>query len=234
MLKRIKTTLVFAWQMLGVNRRLLYGMWKLTRLPQPAVTFFGGAKITAPSNEVENATILAQMLANRGFSIITGGGPGIMEAANRGAFNQMTQCRKENNCKVTFNSFGIGLTRLNDETINPHVQDFIMMEHFFERKWLLVRYSVAFVVFPGGFGTMDELFEILVLIQCNRMPNTPIVLIGKEFWGPMIDWIVNSMIVKKLLHPENLELFTLTDDLEEAFHLIEKTSIKKDEATFTS
>lgn len=233
MFKRLKIMLSFTKHMIGVNQRLLYGMWKLTRLPQPAVTFFGGAKITADSQEGLNATKLAQKLAQSGFSIITGGGPGIMEAANKGAFVHMNQCTIENNCKTKFNSFAIGLTRLNNEEINPHVQDFILMEHFFERKWLLVRYAVAFVVFPGGFGTMDELFEVLVLIQCNRMPNTPIILIGKEFWRPLMEWMTQSMITKQLLTPENIRLFIITDEIDEAFKLIENSCIKKDEAAFT-
>ncbi len=233
MLQRLSSFFSFAWHMLGVNRRLLYGMWKLTKLPQPAVTFFGGTKITPDSMEGMKATALATQLAQNGFSIITGGGPGIMEAANRGAFEHQNACKLANNCRNTINSFGIGLTRLNNETINPHVQDYILMEYFFERKWLLVRYSVAFVVFPGGFGTLDEMTEVLTLIQCNRMQSTPVILIGTNFWNPLKTWMEQQMVYKNLLAPEHLNIFSITDDLAEALALIQKTCQKQDKPTFS-
>ena len=230
MFSRISKFFTFAWHMVGVNKRLLFGMWKMTRLPQPAVTFFGGSRITPDSPEGIKATMLAQELAQCGFSIITGGGPGIMEAANRGA---LTNCSVEKNCDTNFSSFAIGLTRLNNEKINPHVQDHIMMEYFFERKWLLVRYAVAFVVFPGGFGTIDELSEILTLIQCDRMPNTPVILIGTEYWNPMKKWMTECMLKNDLLLKEDLDIFVITDDLQEACKLIETKCQNHDAPSFS-
>ncbi|MBL4587722.1 TIGR00730 family Rossman fold protein [Candidatus Babeliales bacterium] len=223
MFSRLSKFLYFAWHMIGVNRRLLFGMWKLTKLPQPAVTFFGGSRLKIDSPEGKKATMLAQELAQCGFSIITGGGPGIMEAANRGA---LAHCTIEKNCDKNLSSFGIGLTRLNNEKINPHVQEHILMEYFFERKWLLVRYSVAFVVFPGGFGTLDELSEVLTLIQCDRMPNTPVILVGTEYWNPMKEWMTNCMLKNDFLLNKDLDIFVITDDIQEACKLIE-TKCKK-------
>lgn len=232
MIRRLKAFFSFAWHMIGVNVRLLHGMWKLTRLPQPAVTFFGGARLTSDSPYAQKARALAKMLAGEGFSIITGGGPGIMEAANLGAMEYLRECQEGGACKYGFGSFGIGLTRLNDEEMNPNLQDYIVMEHFFERKWLLVRYSVGFAVFPGGFGTYDELFEVLVLMQCHRMPNTPVVLVGVSFWTPFQTWVKEHAIKEGLLEEKYLDLFVITDDVEEAFCLIQGRCARKTDPSF--
>lgn len=210
--------------MLGVNKRLFAGMWKLTKMPQPCVTFFGGARLTLDHQYAKHAAELSKKLADAGYSILTGGGPGIMEAANFGAYSHNQGCAIDPNspdCKFEqVGSYGIGLTRLNHETYNPYVQEYIIMEHFFERKWLLVRYSVGFAIFPGGFGTLDELFETITLIQTNRMPNTPVVMFGKEYWGPLQDWIQNRAVRDNLLSQSEASLIHFTDDVHEAFMLI--------------
>lgn len=213
-------------------------MWKLTSLPQPAITIFGGARVQLDSELAKKAEQLALLLARDGFSIITGGGPGIMEAANMGAFNAIKDCVIDGaHCPVREVSAGIGLVRLNRERVNPFVQKNIIMEHFFARKWLLVRYSVGFIVFPGGFGTLDELFETLTLIQCNRMARVPVVLFDTSFWNPISVWIEQQALARGLLSEEDAALVTITDSITEAFSIIkqgaagQQKSVLHDETT---
>lgn len=213
-------------------------MWKLTSLPQPAITIFGGARVQLDSELAKKAEQLALLLARDGFSIITGGGPGIMEAANMGAFNAIKDCVIDGaHCPVREVSAGIGLVRLNRERVNPFVQKNIIMEHFFARKWLLVRYSVGFIVFPGGFGTLDELFETLTLIQCNRMARVPVVLFDSTFWNPISVWIEQQALARGLLSQEDAALVIITDSIAEAFSVIkqgatgQKKSVLHDETT---
>jgi len=213
----------FLKSLFGTNFKLLRGMWKLTKLPQPAVTIFGSARMPFESEDGERACAIAKKLTLGGFSIITGGGPGIMGAANRGAFEAATELRiaHKEGPKKHLPSLGIGLTRLNREQSNPYVHDYIVMEHFFARKWLLIRYSVGFVVFPGGFGTMDELYELLTLIQTERMPKYPIVLVGTEYWKPHHKIIHEQMLTKGLISESDDAIIDLiTDDIEEAYRVI--------------
>lgn len=214
----------FLKSLMITNWNLLKGMWKLTKLPQPAITVFGSSRLPFESIHAERACALAKKLTLGGFSIITGGGPGIMEAANRGSYEAAKELRigyKGVGKMRGTTSLGVGLTRLNREKSNPYVQDFIMMEHFFARKWLLVRYSVGFVVFPGGFGTMDELCEILTLIQTERMEKFPIVLVDKDYWGPFHQLVHEKMHKQGLVSDEDEKLITaITDDIDEAYRLI--------------
>lgn len=198
-------------------------MWKLTKLPQPAITVFGSSRLKLDSVDGKRACELGKKLVMGGFSVITGGGPGIMEAANKGAFEAATGSVEGYPNLNGERSLGIGLTRLNPELANKYVGDYIEMDHFFARKWLLVRYSVGFVVFPGGFGTMDELWEILTLIQTNRMGCYPIVLIDKEYWKPFYDIIRDGMLKRDLISEKDRNLITLvTDDVDEAYEAILK------------
>jgi len=221
--RRIREYVHFLDSLMKTNIRLLWGMWRLTRLPHPAITVFGGSRIPHDSLHAKMATQLAKMLAADGFSIITGGGPGIMEAANQGAFEYLKECRLTNgaaHCPAGIVSAGVSLVRLNKENKNPYVQEFVEMRHFFARKWLLVRYSTGFVVFPGGFGTLDELFEVVTLVQCNRMARVPIVLLDKSYWSPLVEWIEHRAIPYQLIEPEDTKLINITDSVEEAFTII--------------
>lgn len=211
---------LFIKVLLKVNVRLIRGTWKITALPQPAITIFGGSRLTLESEHAQRACALATKLAEKGFSIITGGGPGIMEAANLGAYQQIKRCQNGEKCEFITGSLGIGLTYLNRDKPNPYLQDFIVMDHFFERKWLLVKSSVGFVVFPGGYGTLDELFEILTLIQCGRMPIMPVVLMGVEYWKPIVEFFQQRVLADGLITIHDLELFTITDDVQQAFENI--------------
>ena len=206
-----------------INFRLLWGMWKLTKLPQPAVTIFGSARLPFDSINGERACALAKKLTLGGFSIITGGGPGIMEAANRGSYEAADELKlvKKKGAGKRVPSLGIGLTRLNVERANPYLHDYIVMEHFFSRKWLLTRYSVGFAIFPGGFGTMDELYELLTLIQTKRMPKYPIVLIDKKYWEPHHKVVHELMIEHGLISPGDDKIVDgITDDIDEAYDII--------------
>ncbi len=219
--KRIREYIHFLKSLVTLNSRLLWGMWKLTKLPQPAITVFGGSRIPHESIHAKMALKLGKMLAADGFSVITGGGPGIMEAANQGAIEYLEECNlSTGECVNKVVSAGIGLLRLNMEHANPYVQENIVMSHFFARKWLLVRYSVGFVVFPGGFGTMDELFEIITLVQCNRMAKVPIVLVDSSYWQPLVEWIDHRAIVYQLIEPKDKEIITIVDTAEEAYSII--------------
>lgn len=220
--KRVREYFKFLVSLSKTNWRLLRGMWKLTRLPQPAITIFGGSRLSIDAPEAQQAKELAKILAYEGFSIITGGGPGIMEAANAGALDYIRECFGDGNkkCPKSPISGGIGLIKLNKNKANPYVQDYVEMRHFFARKWLLVRYSIGFVAFPGGFGTMDEIFEVLTLVQCKRMVQVPIILIGIQYWQPMVDWVYKSALAKKLIDPGQEKLFIVTDNIQEAAKII--------------
>ncbi len=196
-------------------------MWKLTRLPHPAVTIFGSARVPISSEMFQQARHLAKDLAAEGFSIITGGGPGIMNAANQGAIDHLREKHMQEYLQgKEIISAGIGLIRLNKEKENPFVQEYLEMEHFFARKWLLVRYAVGFIVFPGGFGTFDELMEVITLVQCNRMAHVPIVLINKEFWTPFVQWLKDYSLKDGLIELNDLSIVTIVDDVQDAADII--------------
>jgi len=221
MIQRLKYFFEFLGSLFVTNFHLVYGMWRLTKLPQPAITVFGGSRIGAESESANKAVELSKLLVEQGFSIITGGGPGIMAAANQGAMQYLKECRinGQKTCKPLV-SVGIGLHRLNLEKSNPYLQENIKMEHFFSRKWLLVRYAVGFVIFPGGFGTLDELFEIVTLIQTKRMPKKPIILINKNYWAPIMQWIDEQALPSGLIGAEDRELIHVLDNVEEAADII--------------
>ncbi len=227
MFRRIKEYARFLKSLFFTNVRLLWGMWKLTKLPHPAVTIFGGARIQLDSEIGQKAKTLAFKLVDAGFSIITGGGPGIMEAANYGAIEYLRECDLNSPLcqRGRLVSAGIGLIRLNKEKANPYVQENIIMEHFFSRKWLLVRYSVGFVIFPGGFGTMDELFEIVTLVQTQRMKKFPIVLVDTDYWQPLVEWINTRALIQGLISQEDLSILKFVDTVDEAFDFIKKSCI---------
>lgn len=210
----------FLRSLFRLNVRLLWGMWRLTKFPHPAITIFGGSRISHESIHAKMAEELGRKLAGAGFSIITGGGPGIMEAANQGALEYLKECKIDQSCPNKYVSAGIGLIHLNRDQANPYVQENIVMTHFFARKWLLVRYSVGFVVFPGGYGTLDELFELITLVQCNRMAKVPVILIDSEYWQPLIEFIKHRAIPYNLIEPGDENIITVVDTAEEAFQII--------------
>jgi uncharacterized protein (TIGR00730 family) len=207
---RIKECLGILYGSNLVMFQVVYGAWRLSRVPRPFVSIFGGARLSQESPYAMKANRLAQRLVEENVTVLTGGGPGVMHAANCGAIIP------KNNGKGK--SIGIGVSDLG-EGVNPCVQEYFELKYFFARKWLLTRYASAFVVFPGGFGTMDELSEVLTLFQTRKMARVPIVLVGVEYWQPFITW-VRAAVEADLISADELLFFTVTDDLEQTFCIV--------------
>ncbi len=192
---------------------IAYGVWKLTRLPRPRVTVFGGSKIRLDHPYALQAMRLSQKLVDSNISVLTGGGPGIMQAANCGA-------AESENVVSGAGSMGVGVRGLDEDLINQCCKELVFMNYFFSRKWLLTNYSEAYVIFPGGFGTLDELSEVSTLIQTKKLIEEPIVLIGKDFWAPLLQWVNDSALKEGLLKEKDKNLITITDDIDEAFRIV--------------
>lgn len=188
----------------------LYGAWRLARLQAPIISIFGGGKFKESDYYVKQAYVLSRMFINEGISVLTGGGSGIMQGATCAAFPTAPHHGL---------SIGIGVTQL-DPHKSPCLHEYLELDYFFARKWLLTRFSVAFVIFPGGFGTCDELFELLTLIQTKKGLRLPVVLVGVEYWQPLLAWLTDKTLQRGLIDPEDLHLFSLTDDLNEAFCML--------------
>ncbi len=197
----------------------LYGVWHISRLSHAPITVFGGARLEHESIYMKKASELAQKLAYHGIPVLTGGGPGIMEAATCGALST-------NRHYLT--TLGISVKGLEIER-NPGLckRNVIMMDSYAARKWLLIHYSIGFAIFPGGFGTLNELTELLTLVQTKLTSKAPIVLIGKDYWEPLMRWIYDYALKNNLIAKEDVELFTITDDIEEAFMLLKAHAEKK-------
>jgi uncharacterized protein (TIGR00730 family) len=177
-------------------------------LDRPCVTVFGSARFAPGHRYYEMARQLGNELAKSGFAVMTGGGPGIMEAANRGA-------REAGGV-----SLGCNIILPKEQHANPYLDRFIEMDHFFVRKVILVKYSRAFVVMPGGLGTLDEAFETLTLIQCKKLQHFPIVAMGSEFWDQMRTFVRGALVTEKTISPEDLDLLQVTDSPETAVRYI--------------
>ncbi|MCS6967502.1 MAG: TIGR00730 family Rossman fold protein [Cytophagales bacterium] len=185
----------------------------------PCVTVFGSARFQEHHPYYQMARQIGRELAKMGFTVMTGGGPGIMEAANRGA--------KE----AGGYSVGCNIKLPHEQSHNPYMDRWVTMEYFFVRKVLLLKYSYAFVVMPGGAGTMDELFETLTLIQTKKIANFPIVLIGCSYWHKLIEFM-EMMVQQGTLSPEDLNLICLTDSIEDAMNHIRKYAIEQFNLTY--
>jgi uncharacterized protein (TIGR00730 family) len=179
----------------------------------PCVTVFGSARFDEGNKHYINARKIGQEIAKLGFTIMTGGGPGIMEAANRGARD------------VNGRSVGCNIELPFEQTHNAYLDKWVTIKYFFVRKTLLIKYSYAFIVMPGGFGTLDELFEALTLVQCHKIKNFPIVIFDTEFHSELIVYI-KSLVDKKTISPEDVDLILYTDSIDETVNHI-KASISK-------
>lgn len=193
----------FAW---SVFRQMIYGFRNLHFLG-PCITVFGSARFKEGHAYYEAAREFGKRIAAMGFTTMTGGGPGIMEAANRGAFENGGQ------------SVGCNIKLPFEQHPNPYMQKWITFDYFFIRKVLLVKYSYAFVILPGGYGTMDEMFETITLIQTRVITNFPIVLYGKEYFTPLME-AINTMVEKGTISAKDKDLMLLTDDIDEAMQYI--------------
>src|SRR3954451_9062126 len=182
-----------AWRALRILSEFVEGFDTLADLP-PAVSVFGSARSKPDSPECEMAADLGAALAEAGYAVITGGGPGVMEAANRGATEPGGM------------SVGLGIELPFEQGLNDWVDIGINFRYFFARKTMFVKYSQAFVCLPGGFGTLDELFEALTLVQTKKVTKFPVVLLGSEYWGGLIDWIKDSVAAAGNISPADLAL----------------------------
>jgi uncharacterized protein (TIGR00730 family) len=179
----------------------------------PAVTFFGSARSRPNSTIYKMTEKLAQLLVKNGFNIVSGGGPGVMEAANKGA------------AKAGGKSVGLNIRLPTEQKPNKYANIRLDFKYFFIRKVMFVKYAVAYIIMPGGFGTLDELFEALTLIQTNRIKSFPVILIGSEYWKGLIDWMKFTLLKEKTISKSDLDIFHITDDPEEAVAIIKRRVI---------
>lgn len=200
-----------AWRVFRILSELVDGFETMTDIG-PSVSIFGSARLKPEHPYYILATEVSKKIAKKGFAIITGGGPGIMEAANRGAF------------EVQGKSCGINIDLPFEPESNPYINRKynLNFRYFFVRKVMFVRYAQAFVFLPGGYGTLDELFEALTLIQTKRIRKFPIFLMGKDYWKGLIDWVQGTLLAAQNIAREDLSLYTLTDNPDEVADTIEK------------
>ena len=196
-----------AWRVMRIQAELVEGIEKLIKLGH-AVSIFGSARLGPDNPYYTVATQLGQMFSARGLNVITGGGPGLMEAVNRGAHAEKSQ------------SIGLNITLPDEQAGNAFQDVSLTFRYFFVRKLMFVKHAVGFVILPGGFGTLDELFEALTLVQTGKVRPFPIVLIGRDYWQGMIDWVRGSMLQQGCIRESELDLLMLVDTAEEAVEVI--------------
>lgn len=192
-----------SWRVFRIMGEFVEGFEELAHLG-PSVTIFGSARTTRDNPYYQKCVDTARLLGEAGFSIITGGGPGMMQAANQGAHEAGVQ------------SVGLNIELPFEQDVNHYADLKIHFRYFFVRKTMFVKYAQAFVIFPGGFGTLDELFESLTLIQTKKIRDFPVVLFGSEYWTGLLEWIRSTMLPAGNIAPEDLDLFVVTDSPEEA------------------
>ena len=195
------------WRVLRIQSEFVEGFDRLTQLG-PAVTIFGSARTKPGDPMYEAAVETARLLAESDLAVITGGGPGIMEAGNKGA-------RLGNGVSV-----GLGIELPFEQGLNEYVDIPVNYRYFFVRKTMFVKYAQAFVIFPGGFGTMDELFEALTLIQTGKVHDFPVILFGRDYWGGLVDWICNTMLTEGKVSAPDMDLITISDSPEDVRDLV--------------
>jgi uncharacterized protein (TIGR00730 family) len=195
------------WRVLRIQSEFVEGFGALAELG-PAVSVFGSARTSRDAAEYAVAERLGRALANAGYAVITGGGPGAMEAANKGAN------------KAGGVSVGLGIELPMEQGLNAWVDMGINFRYFFARKTMFVKYSQGFVVMPGGFGTLDELFEALVLVQTRKVTSFPVILVGTDFWGGLVEWLRARLADRKMVTEAELDLIQVTDDVEEVVRIL--------------
>lgn len=195
------------WRVLRIQSEFVEGFGALAEVG-PAVSVFGSARTKPDAHEYAMAVAVGRGLAEAGYAVITGGGPGIMEAANRGAH------------EAGGLSVGLGIELPFEQSMNEYVDLGVNFRYFFARKTCFVKYSQGFVVLPGGFGTFDELFESLTLVQTHKVTEFPIVLVGSDYWQGLLDWMRSSVVARGNIRDVDLDLIRLVDDPEEAVHVV--------------
>ncbi len=195
------------WRVLRIQAEFVEGFGMLAELPR-AVTVFGSARTPRDHLEYAQGRALGTALAEAGYAVITGGGPGVMEAANRG-------CKDGGGLSVGFN-----IALPHEQGPNPYCDIEMTFKHFYARKTMFVKAAEGFVIFPGGFGTLDELFESLTLIQTGKVLDFPVVLVGSDYWEELLVWVREEALADGMISPEDIELLYVTDDPAEAVRLI--------------
>jgi uncharacterized protein (TIGR00730 family) len=195
------------WRVLRIQSEFVEGFGALAELG-PAISVFGSARTTPDDPSYALAEKIGGGLAQAGFAVITGGGPGVMEAANKGA------------CEAGGVSVGLGIELPFESSLNEYVDVGLNFRYFFARKTMFVKYAQGFVVLPGGFGTLDELFEALTLVQTRKVTSFPIVLVGSAYWSGLVDWITATVLADGKVSPGDLDMFRVTDDVDEAVEVM--------------
>ncbi|MGW0036528.1 LOG family protein [Gordonia sp. NPDC003376] len=205
--RRAERTMRDSWRVLRIQSEFVAGFDAMSNVAE-AVTVFGSARIRPDSREYDLAVRLGRALGSAGYAVITGGGPGAMEAANRGAYE--TQSR----------SIGLNIELPFEQHLNPWVDVGMNFRYFFVRKTMFVKYAQAFVCLPGGFGTLDELFEALTLVQTKKVVRFPIVLLGRAHWAGLLDWMRETLLSTTMISEADLDLLHVVDEPEEAVEII--------------
>jgi len=188
-----------SWRIFRIISEFVDGFETLSEI-YPAVSVFGSSSVTQEDPVYQLGMQVGRLLAESGFSVVTGGGPGAMEAANRGAMEAKGK------------SVGLCIQLPKEQAANPYTNLRLDFRYFFIRKVMFVKYAVAYIILPGGFGTMDELFEALTLIQTHRIKQFPVILLGKDYWKDLIGWIKKTMVANHMISPDDLDLFQVLDD----------------------
>ena len=188
-----------SWKVFQIMAEFVEGFEKLSSIA-PSVSIFGSARTRPDDEYYVLAESIARELSDAGFSVVSGGGPGIMEAANKGAHAGKSP------------SIGLNITLQHEQVANPYQNIALSFRHFFSRKVMFLKYASAYVVLPGGFGTLDELAEILTLIQTGKTRRIPVILVGSPFWGGLIEWFTETLVKRGTIGSEDLELIQLIDD----------------------
>jgi len=199
------------WRVLRIQAEFVEGFGALAELGR-AVSVFGSARISRDSDEYALGVEVGRQLVDAGYAVITGGGPGAMEAVNRGA------------SEAEGVSVGLGIELPFEQGMNDWVDLGVDFRYFFARKTMFVKYAQGFIVLPGGYGTLDELFEALCLVQTRKVTSFPVVLVGRDYWGGMVDWLRNTVVVSGKIAEQDLSLFAVTDDPAEAVRFITETN----------
>lgn len=193
--------------MLRIQSEFVEGFGALAELG-PAISIFGSARTKPDHPDYELAHTCARLVVERGYAVITGGGPGVMEAGNRGAY------------EADGVSVGLGIELPFEQGMNEYVNLGVNFRYFFARKTMFVKYASGFIVLPGGFGTFDELFEALTLVQTHKITEFPIVLVGKDYWAGLIAWLKDSVAKRGMINPADVDLFHVVDTAEEAVQIV--------------
>ncbi len=198
-----------SWRVFKIMSEFVDGFEQLCHI-KPAVSIFGSARVNENSGDYKKAREVARILSDAGFAIISGGGPGIMEAANRGGAEGKSE------------SIGLNIELPKEQVPNPYQTLSLHFSHFFTRKVMFVKYAAAYVVCPGGFGTLDEMAEMLTLVQTGKTPKIPVILMNSQFWQPLLDWFENTLCQQNMITRKDLALFTVVDEPEQALNEIMK------------